>query len=102
MSLTRAILIVSATSVLAQNPPSGSHSLALTHVTVIDVTGGRPVTNTTVVITGDRISAIGSTSTVAIPAGAQVLVSCLRNSLCTEGGEAPGWQGAKSEHVGNM
>jgi hypothetical protein len=22
--------------------------------------------------------------------------------LCTEGGEAPGWQGAKSEHIGNI
>ena len=30
------------------------------------------------------------------------LVSRLRSSLCTEGGEAPGWQGAKSEHIGNM
>jgi hypothetical protein len=75
MSLTRAILIVSATSVLAQSPPSASHSLALTHVTVIDVTSGRPVTDTTVVITGDRIRAIGSASTVAIPAGAQVFAS---------------------------
>ncbi len=31
-----------------------------------------------------------------------VLVSRLRNSLSTEGGEAPGWQGAKSEHIGNI
>jgi hypothetical protein len=22
--------------------------------------------------------------------------------LCTEDGEAPGWQGAKSEHIGNI
>jgi len=32
----------------------------------------------------------------------EMLVSRLRNSLCTEGGEAPGWQGAKSEHIGNI
>jgi hypothetical protein len=43
--------------------PDLHHGL-LTHVTVIDVTSGRPVTDNTVVITGDRISAIGSTSTV--------------------------------------
>jgi hypothetical protein len=24
------------------------------------------------------------------------------NTVSTEGGEAPGWQGARSEHVGNM
>ena len=30
------------------------------------------------------------------------LVSRLRSSLCTEDGEAPGWQGAKSEHIGNI
>src|SRR6266540_3796588 len=30
------------------------------------------------------------------------LVSRLRSSLSTEGGEAPGWQGAMSEHIGNI
>jgi hypothetical protein len=30
------------------------------------------------------------------------LVSRVRNALSTEGGDAPGWQGAKSENIGNI
>lgn len=30
------------------------------------------------------------------------LVSRVRNPLCIEGGDAPGWQGAKSENIGNI
>jgi hypothetical protein len=31
-----------------------------------------------------------------------VLVSRVRKALSTEGGDAPGWQGAKSENIGNI
>ena len=36
----------------------------------------------------------------AVSRGALCRVPAVR--CCIEGGEAPGWQGAKSEHIGNM
>lgn len=48
-------------------------ALALRNVTVIDATGAAPQANMTVVITGDRIRAIGPTGAVAIPRGARVI-----------------------------
>jgi len=51
----------------------GLAQIALTHVTVIDMIGEQPLTDTTVVITGERISAVGKSGTVAIPAGARVI-----------------------------
>jgi imidazolonepropionase-like amidohydrolase len=47
--------------------------LAFTNATVIDATGAPPRPGTTVVITGDRITAVGSTGKVKVPAGAQVI-----------------------------
>lgn len=46
-------------------------SIVFTHVTIIDVTGSAPRRDLTVVITGDRISAIGDN--IPVPAGAQVV-----------------------------
>ncbi|MFN8571318.1 MAG: amidohydrolase family protein [Gemmatimonadaceae bacterium] len=46
---------------------------ALTHVRVIDGTGAAARDDQTIVITGDKISAIGAAADVAVPAGAQVL-----------------------------
>ena len=48
-------------------------STALRGVTVIDGTGAAPIRNATVIVTGDRISAIGPRASVKIPAGARVL-----------------------------
>lgn len=50
-----------------------SQTLAFTHVTVIDATGSQPQPNMTVVITGNRISALDKTGKVKIPQGAQVI-----------------------------
>jgi len=50
-----------------QNP------LAITHVTVIDVTGGTELGDQTVVISGDSILAIDSTGSIPVPAGAQLV-----------------------------
>ncbi len=50
-----------------------STSVALTHVTVIDVAGGPSKADATVVIAGDRISAVGPSSRVTIPQGAAVI-----------------------------
>ena len=49
--------------------------LALTHVTVIDVTGGPVLPDSTVVVTGNRITTIGTTGKVAVPKDAQLIDS---------------------------
>jgi hypothetical protein len=46
--------------------------LAFTHVTVIDATGSPAQPDMTVLVTGNRISALGKFGTVAIPSNAQV------------------------------
>src|SRR5262249_36741852 len=46
--------------------------LAITHVTVIDATGAPARADMTVVVTGDRITALGKTGTVPLPDGARV------------------------------
>ena len=47
--------------------------VALTHVRVVDGSGGPAREDQTIVIQGDRIDAVGSASTAKIPTGAQVL-----------------------------
>jgi len=56
---------------VAKIPNHTQAPLVFTHVTIIDVTGQAPKRDTTVVITGDRISAIGDN--IPMPAGAQVV-----------------------------
>jgi imidazolonepropionase-like amidohydrolase len=48
-------------------------TVALTHVKMIDGTGAAARDDQTIVISGDRIQAVGRTGDVAIPDGAQVL-----------------------------
>ncbi len=57
----------------AQKPALQPLSLAITHVTVIDATGTPAQPHMTVVITGDRIVAIGKTGKVKLPKAAQRL-----------------------------
>jgi len=52
---------------------SRDKSIAITHVTLVDATGAAPKADTTVVVTGSRITAIGPTSTIQIPAHAKVI-----------------------------
>jgi adenine deaminase len=47
--------------------------IALTHVRVIDGTGSPVRENQTIVISGDKIQAIGDSSTAVVPSGARVL-----------------------------
>ncbi|MFQ5925849.1 MAG: amidohydrolase family protein [Terriglobia bacterium] len=54
-----------------KNPPQ--KSLVFTHLTVIDATGAPAQPDTTVVITGDRISALSKTGKVTVPKDAQVV-----------------------------
>ena len=49
------------------------NGLAIIHITVIDCTGAAAKPNSTVVVTGGLISAVGSSETVKIPAGARVV-----------------------------
>ena len=50
-----------------------TNHLALIHVTVIDATGAPPKPGMTVVITGDRISALGKDGKVRLPESTQVI-----------------------------
>ncbi len=68
------LLLVVAQLVFAQpSQPASEKSLVLTEVTVMDCTGAAPQTNMTLVIAGNRISALGKTGSVKMPPGAQVV-----------------------------
>ena len=53
--------------------PTRPKQLALIHVTVIDATGAPPQPGMTVIITGDRITALGKTGKVRLPEKAEVI-----------------------------
>ena len=57
----------------AQAEDAPAKSLAITGVTVIDATGAPAQPDITVVVTGDRITAVGKPGEVRVPAGAQVV-----------------------------
>ncbi len=69
MKLRLLLLLTLPVLLLARAQPKPP--IVFTHVTIIDVTGATPKRDTTVVITGDRISAIGDN--IPLPAGAQVV-----------------------------
>ena len=50
-----------------------SRVVAIVGGTVADGNGGPPLPNAVVIIDGDRIAQVGSTSAVAVPAGAQII-----------------------------
>jgi len=51
----------------------GQERVVLTNVTLIDGRGGPPVAGQSLVVEGDRISAIGPAATIRIPAGARIV-----------------------------
>ena len=70
------LLVLVALVILPSSKIESQHqlkSLAFTHVTVIDATGGSPKPDMTVVIAGNRITVIGKTAEVGIPKDAQVI-----------------------------
>ena len=74
MKISLLLSIVLAAYVLAQTTRTDRFQpLVLVHVTVIDATGAPPKPDMTVVISGGRITAIESSSRLAVPAGAQVI-----------------------------
>ena len=74
MKLRFVLLLILPVLLLAHATPDRTQApIVLTHVTIIDVAGAAPRPDTTVVITGDRISAIGDSANISLPADAQVV-----------------------------
>lgn len=73
ISLLAAAALLSACAASAAQGTAPGASLALTHVTVVDVAGGALQSDMTVVIAGSRISAISRSATTPPPAGAPVI-----------------------------
>jgi hypothetical protein len=68
------VFLLSTALVFAQEEPTADQKpLAFTHVTVIDATGTPAQPDLTVVVSGNRIAAIGKTGTVTIPSDARVM-----------------------------
>ncbi len=57
---------------LSVNPQS-SRTLVIRQITVIDATGAQPKPKMTIVISGDRITALGEDGRIAVPKGAQIV-----------------------------
>ncbi|MEK6337053.1 MAG: amidohydrolase family protein [Acidobacteriota bacterium] len=73
-ALTMALLLISFALPTARSQQKLQENiLAISDVTVIDATGAPAKPNMTVIITGDRITAIGKTGEVALPKNAQVI-----------------------------
>jgi imidazolonepropionase-like amidohydrolase len=65
-------LVAVAIFVFSCRPPA-QRAIAVTHCTVIDATGSPPQPDTTVIISGGKITAIGPSSSTAIPRNAQII-----------------------------
>ena len=73
IATVRLLLAAGLTSPGGQPAPEHPAPIALTHVTVIDATGAASQPDMTVLVTGRRISAIGKSGDVLIPAGVRVI-----------------------------
>ncbi|MEX2182370.1 MAG: amidohydrolase family protein [Gemmatimonadaceae bacterium] len=71
----RLVLLVLAAAIVAplhaQLPTAGTGTVVLRAARIIDGTGAAPITNGVIVVTGDRIVAVGPERSVRIPAGAR-------------------------------
>src|SRR5579863_4877580 len=56
-----------------QTSGTAQKALALTHVTVIDTTGGPAQPDVTIVIRGDRIVGMGKSGKIRVPAGSRIV-----------------------------
>jgi imidazolonepropionase-like amidohydrolase len=66
------LFFLSLPALLAAQPPP-QRPLAFTHVTVIDCTGAKPRHDQTVILTGNRITALGRTGRLKLPADTQMV-----------------------------
>src|SRR5882762_5302274 len=68
------LLLLLVSQLIAQRlPVTQPTALAFTHVTLIDMTGAPPKPDMTVVVTSNRITALGQTGKVRIPKEAQII-----------------------------
>ncbi len=89
----------------AASAADGAASIALVGASVVDIDGGRPLTNAVVLVEGERIAAIGSADDVTIPPGAEVidmqgawLIPGLMNMHVHFGLKLPGKMSAELAH----
>ena len=68
--LQRTALIFMVFGLCACKPPGGGHTQAILGAVLIDGNGGPPLTDSVVIVSGDRIAAAGRRSNVPIPAEA--------------------------------
>jgi hypothetical protein len=66
------LAFISVISVVSCSKPQTS-SLAITHITIIDVTGGPAQRDSTVVIADSRITAVGPSSSLHLPGGTRII-----------------------------
>lgn len=68
-----ALLLLVAVALPAQQPASRTTVTALVGGTLIDGNGGEPITNSVILVEGERITAVGRVGSLAVPAGATVI-----------------------------
>jgi imidazolonepropionase-like amidohydrolase len=68
-----ALAAATAAPAQAQGTESAARPIAIMRVTVVDVSGGPSRSDMTVVVSGDRITAVGSSPQVVIPPGARIV-----------------------------
>lgn len=67
------VLIVVGSVMTGSAQPQGAKAKVLVGGTLIDGYGGRPLRNSIIVVEGERITAVGTVGTLAIPRGAEVI-----------------------------
>src|SRR5580765_2544466 len=67
------VLLAAATASLSAQEPVGKGTVVLHAARVIDGTGSAPIANGVVVVTDDKIVAVGKQGSVTIPAGARTV-----------------------------
>jgi len=68
-----ALLLAACACTAAPSPSAAPASLAITHVTVVDVTGGASRPDQTVLVSGARIVSVGPSAGARVPRGARVV-----------------------------
>ena len=69
----RPIAVLLAFALIAPAALVAQSAIAIVGATIIDGNGGPPLANGTIVLTGNRISAVGPSGSVDVPDGAQVI-----------------------------
>ncbi len=73
LCLSLQVLSIAAQQLGAPGNPTGKGTVVLRSAQVIDGTGAEPIRNGVIVVTNDKIVAVGPSGSVTIPAGAKVI-----------------------------